>query len=129
MKNHPTHPPTHGRETFKHYQEQTSTTAIYDREVELEYLASGIAGEVGELTSIIAKQLRKGNYSRGPGGTSNYYRYPINDIKHELGDILWFVSQTASTFQLDLSDIANANLDKLKGRAERGVLEGSGDYR
>jgi NTP pyrophosphatase (non-canonical NTP hydrolase) len=129
MKYHPTYPTTHISETFKNYQEQAQTTAIYDKEVALEYLASGIAGEVGELTSIIAKQLRKGNYSRGPGGTQNYYRYPINDIKHELGDVLWFVSQIATTFQLDLADIANSNIDKLASRNVRGVIEGSGDYR
>jgi NTP pyrophosphatase (non-canonical NTP hydrolase) len=129
MNCHPTYPTTHISETFKHYQEQATTTAIYDKEVALEYLAAGIAGEVGELTSIIAKELRKGNYSRGVGGTQNYYRYPINDIKHELGDVLWFVSQIATTFQLDLSEVANANIGKLKGRSERGVIEGSGNYR
>jgi NTP pyrophosphatase (non-canonical NTP hydrolase) len=129
MKNHPTYPSTHISETFKNYQRRAKTTAIYDKEVALEYLAAGIAGEVGELTSIIAKQLRKGNYSRGTGGTQNYYRYPIQDIKHELGDVLWFISQIATTFQLDLAEVANANIDKLTSRKDRGVIEGSGDYR
>jgi NTP pyrophosphatase (non-canonical NTP hydrolase) len=129
MNCHPTYPTTHIKETFKHYQAQAKTTAIYDKEVALEYLSAGIAGEVGELTSIIAKQLRKGNYSRGPGGTQNYYRYPIADVKHELGDVLWFVSQIATTFGIDLAEVANANIDKLTSRKERGVIEGSGDYR
>jgi NTP pyrophosphatase (non-canonical NTP hydrolase) len=129
MKNHPTIPSTHFTETFKNYQKVAQETAIYSEEIAIDYLTTGLAGEVGEFTSIVAKQLRKGNYSRGPWKATNLKAYPLDDVAGELGDILWFVSQLATTFELDLADIANKNLAKLKSRKKRGVIEGSGDYR
>lgn len=129
MKNHPTMPSTHITETFKHYQKKAQETAMYPEEIAIDYLATGLAGEVGEFTSIVAKQLRKGNYSRGPWKAVNKQAYPLKDVEHELGDILWFVAQLATVFELDLAQVANTNLAKLKSRKKRGVIEGSGDYR
>jgi NTP pyrophosphatase (non-canonical NTP hydrolase) len=112
-------------DSLNQYQRIASTTAIYNKEVALEYLAAGLSGEVGELTSIIAKQLRKGNYGRFTDVTL----YPSKDIKHEIGDVLWFLAQIATAFEFDLSEIASSNINKLKSRAARGVIEGSGDDR
>jgi len=50
-------------------------------------------------------------------------------VKKELGDVLWYVSQVATEFNLNLSEIAEANIVKLRDRAERGKLKGSGDNR
>ena len=47
----------------------------------------------------------------------------------ELGDVLWYVAQVATEAGLDLEEIAQANLDKLLSRQQRGVLSGSGDQR
>jgi NTP pyrophosphatase (non-canonical NTP hydrolase) len=47
----------------------------------------------------------------------------------ELGDVLWYVSQLASELGLELEDIAQANLEKLLSRQQRGVLSGNGDER
>ena len=47
----------------------------------------------------------------------------------ELGDVLWYVAQLASELDLDLDEIAQANLEKLLSRQRRGVLSGSGDDR
>ena len=38
----------------------------------------------------------------------------------ELGDVLWYVAQLASELGLDLDEIAQANLDKLLSRQQRG---------
>jgi NTP pyrophosphatase (non-canonical NTP hydrolase) len=43
--------------------------------------------------------------------------------------VLWYVAQLASELELDLSDIAETNLEKLLSRQRRGVLSGSGDDR
>jgi len=43
--------------------------------------------------------------------------------------VLWYVAQVATEAGLELEDIAQANLDKLLSRQQRGVLSGSGDQR
>jgi hypothetical protein len=39
------------------------------------------------------------------------------------------LAAVAKEYNLKLSDVAQYNLDKLKDRAERGVIKGSGDNR
>jgi NTP pyrophosphatase (non-canonical NTP hydrolase) len=50
-------------------------------------------------------------------------------MSKELGDVLWYVAQLATELDLDLDEIAQENLDKLRSRQRRGVLSGSGDER
>ena len=103
--------------TFGEYQLLAKRTAIYPKDTAVFYPALGLAGEAGELCNKIKKILRDGH---GP----NYY-----DLAKEIGDVLWYVSALASDLDLDLDEIAQANLDKLMDRKERGVLGGSGDER
>jgi NTP pyrophosphatase (non-canonical NTP hydrolase) len=51
------------------------------------------------------------------------------DLKKELGDILWYLSAVATDLGIDLDDVATTNYEKLKSRQERNVLQGSGDNR
>ena len=37
-----------------------------------------------------------------------------NDLVKEIGDVLWFVSQLATQMDIDLSEVAEINLAKLK---------------
>ena len=50
-------------------------------------------------------------------------------LKKELGDVLWYISALASDLGVTLEDVAADNVAKLRSRAERGVLGGSGDNR
>jgi NTP pyrophosphatase (non-canonical NTP hydrolase) len=50
-------------------------------------------------------------------------------LKLELGDVLWYVAQLSSELGFELSEIAEANLNKLASRAARNVIAGSGDHR
>ncbi len=68
----------------------------------------GLAGEVGELLSEYKKHQRDGDAHR-------LYR---DRVSEELGDLLWYLSNVASKFDLSLSDIAGANLAKVKDRWE-----------
>ena len=52
-----------------------------------------------------------------------------DDLRLELGDVLWYLAQLATELELDLADIAEANLSKLASRAARNVIGGSGDRR
>lgn len=72
----------------------------------------GLAGETGQLLSEYKKHLRDGEA----------HRLFKERVSEELGDLLWYIANVASKFQLSLSDIAAANLAKVKERwaSERG---------
>ncbi len=84
------------------------------------YAVLGLPGEVGEICSLIAKAVRD--------GIPDEVEYN-NKMKKELGDVLWFVAAIAHDNGFSLSSIADANINKLKSRKERGTLSGSGDDR
>lgn len=86
-----------------------------------EYLMPGLAAEAGEVNGKWAKIVRD-KY----GFESDE---DVEEILKELGDVLWFIAVAAHYFGSSLSEVANKNLAKLASRAERGVIEGSGDNR
>ncbi len=53
----------------------------------------------------------------------------FDNLKKELGDVLWFVAVLGSQYNLDMLDIAVGNINKLRSRAVRNVIGGSGDDR
>lgn len=103
------------------YQRLSRRTAEYPREAWLAYPALGLAGEAGEVTEHAKKAIRDDD-----GQVTEERRAAM---AKELGDVLWYVAQLASELQLDLDEIAQANLDKLLSRQQRGVLSGDGDDR
>jgi NTP pyrophosphatase (non-canonical NTP hydrolase) len=103
------------------YQRLSRRTAEYPREAWLAYPALGLAGEAGEVAEHAKKAIRD------DGGQVSDERRAA--MAKELGDVLWYVAQLASELKLDLDEIAQANLDKLLSRQQRGVLSGSGDDR
>ena len=50
-------------------------------------------------------------------------------LRGELGDVLWYIAQLATEFDLKLEDVATGNIEKLQSRMARGVIGGSGDNR
>lgn len=66
----------------------------------------GLAGEVGELLNEYKKKLRDGEA---------HIRFDER-VTEELGDILWYVAETATKFNLDLHEIAQHNLKKTRAR-------------
>ena len=66
----------------------------------------GLVGEVGGLLAEYKKLLRD-------GATHRKFR---DEVAEELGDILWYVSNVASKFDLSLEVIAKANLEKVEDR-------------
>lgn len=102
---------------MKEYQEAAYKTAIYPPDNRYPYLVTGLAGEVGELSSKFAK------FWRGDRAIS------VDAVIDELGDILWFVAVLSKELGVDLGTVAQRNLDKLSSRASRGVLKGDGDGR
>ena len=66
----------------------------------------GLAGETGQLLSEYKKHLRDGEA----------HRLFKERVSEELGDLLWYVANVASKFDLSLSDVASANLAKVRQR-------------
>jgi NTP pyrophosphatase (non-canonical NTP hydrolase) len=103
------------------YQRLSRRTAEYPREAWLAYPALGLSGEAGEVAEHAKKAIRD-----DAGQVTDERRAAM---AKELGDVLWYVAQLASELKLDLDEIAQANLDKLLSRQQRGVLSGDGDDR
>lgn len=107
---------------FDEYQKESRKTAIYpDQGDNYIYPVLGLVGEAGEVAEKIKKILRD---SRGE----------INDrkkeeIKKEMGDVLWYLSQLSTELDLSLGEIAELNIKKLQSRRVKGTLHGSGDDR
>lgn len=107
---------------FDEYQKESRKTAVYP-EIGKGYVypTLGLANEAGEFAGKIKKIFRDDD-----GKISSERK---EDLVHELGDVLWYMSQIATELDIKLSDIAKENLKKLFSRKERGVLHGSGDNR
>ena len=104
------------------YQRLSRRTATYPGAGDnIVYPTLGLSGEAGEVAEKVKKMLRD------DGGVMTGER--LQALAGELGDVLWYVAQVATEAGLDLDEIAQANLDKLLSRQERGVLSGSGDSR
>ena len=107
---------------FEEYQKKSRKTALYP-EVgnNWVYPVLGLSGEAGEVADKMKKVMRdEGNI------ISEEKKL---EIKKELGDVLWYVSQVASELGLSLEEIAQGNIEKLYSRLERGKISGSGDNR
>lgn len=103
------------------YQVQASKTAIYPKQYSIMYPSLGLCAEAGEVANKVKKIYRDDG-----GVLSDIAR---ETIASEVSDCLWYLACLASDLGYDLSDLAEANLAKLKDRMERGVIHGSGDTR
>lgn len=116
---------------FETFQEMTEETAIYPSEFpdfvtpELVYVVVGFADEANEVLGKLKKAIREDDPSY------------LEDLPDEVGDAFWYAARTAeelsdideADFDGTIADIAESNLDKLRDRKERDVLEGEGDDR
>lgn len=64
----------------------------------------GLAGESGECCDIVKK--------------FKYQKHELDKehLKDELGDVLWYIAETASGLGITLEEVAQFNLDKLHAR-------------
>jgi NTP pyrophosphatase (non-canonical NTP hydrolase) len=107
---------------FSTYQQRSRETARYpDVGANPIYPTLGLCGEAGEVADKVKKVIRD---QQGAFSADN-----VAALKLELGDVLWYLAQLANELELDLEDVARANLDKLASRAARNVIAGSGDDR
>jgi NTP pyrophosphatase (non-canonical NTP hydrolase) len=104
------------------YQEQSRKTySDIDVNDPIVYPTLGLVNEAGEVAGKIKKIFRD-----HAGEISDEER---EALKHELGDVLWYLTQICTNLDLTLEEVAEANLDKLFSRLERGKIRGDGDHR
>ena len=68
----------------------------------------GLCGESGEAIDIVKKWLAQG------------HDLDREKLAKELGDIAWYLAETAYALDIPLEDILQANIDKLKKRYPEG---------
>jgi len=95
---------------YKDYQNATQRTFAYrDRSLDIEttdklHCAIGIVTEAGELLDAFKKNI--------------YYCKPFDkvNLKEEIGDLMWYISNFCRLNGFDLEDIMKININKLKVR-------------
>lgn len=68
----------------------------------------GLCGESGEAIDIVKKWLAQG------------HELDKEKLAKELGDIAWYLAETAWALEIPLEEIFQANIDKLKKRYPQG---------
>jgi NTP pyrophosphatase (non-canonical NTP hydrolase) len=107
---------------FDKYQKEAKKLAKYPRiGRNFIYPTLGLAGEAGEVAEKVKKIFRDDK--------NRITKKRREEIKKELGDLMWYLAQTATEFGMSLKDIAEDNIKKLNSRKKRGVISGDGDNR
>jgi NTP pyrophosphatase (non-canonical NTP hydrolase) len=96
--------------TINEYQKLAMTTlnpALSENEVLLNGVM-GLCGESGEAIDLVKKWMMQG--------------HPLDKahLRKELGDIAWYLAETATAIGCDLESILQENIDKLKARYPEG---------
>jgi NTP pyrophosphatase (non-canonical NTP hydrolase) len=105
---------------FDDYQKKAATFEV-PSDYRLEALVLGLVGEAGEVAEKFKKIYRDKNGAYSPSD--------VNELKKELGDVLWYTAVLAKFFDHSLQDIADTNIEKLSDRKTRNVITGKGDNR
>ncbi len=64
----------------------------------------GLAGEAGECVDLVKKERFQG------------HTLDKEKLMEEIGDVLWYIAETASGLGVSLEEVASYNLDKLHKR-------------
>ena len=95
--------------TLNEYQklaQRTSGTLSY--EDKLLNGVMGLNGEAGECIDVLKKHLFQG------------HGLDTEKLIDELGDVLWYIAQTAAGLGVDMEEIAQHNVTKLRARYPKG---------
>ena len=77
---------------------------LSDGDIMLLWNALGLAGEAGEVAELVKK------------GILHQHGLDRERLKKELGDVLWYAAALCTRLGLDLSEVMQANIDKLYER-------------
>ena len=77
----------------------------------------GLPGEVGEVCDTVKKAIFHG------------HSINMEDLKKEIGDVMWYLAMICDSFGFDIEEIAKMNIDKLKERYPEGFSEYASQHR
>src|SRR3990167_6349991 len=109
------------------YQRQAARTLIDEPaflltndEIMLAWNAMGLAGEAGEVADDVKKVV--------------FHRHPFDGeqrekMRKELGDCLWYIAAICTRFGWSLSEVMQANIDKLTRRYPDGYSSDASIHR
>lgn len=103
-------------DTLEEYMEFTTVNHLWPEEMDLPYTALGLVGEAGEYAEKVKKLIRDNTWD------------PMQSAL-ELGDVLWYLTNAARSCGYSLEEVMLMNMAKLRSRADREALRGSGDNR
>ena len=68
----------------------------------------GLCGEAGEAIDVVKKHLAQG--------------HPLDreNLIQELGDVAWYLAETATALDVDLEEVFSRNIEKLRRRYPQG---------
>lgn len=96
--------------TINEYQKLAMTTlnpALSERDV-LINAVMGLCGESGEAIDIVKKHLAQG------------HELDREHLIKELGDIAWYLAEAATVLGVELEEVLQRNIDKLRARYPEG---------
>ena len=96
--------------TINEYQKLAMTTlnpALSKTDVLLNGVM-GLCGEAGEAIDIVKKHLHQG------------HELDKDKLAKELGDIAWYLAETATALDVSLEDVLAGNIEKLRSRYPEG---------
>lgn len=105
--------------TVNEYQRLAMTTLnpALDKKDVLINGVMGLCGESGEAIDIVKKWMAQG------------HELDKEKLAKELGDIAWYLAETATALDLNLEDIFESNIEKLKKRYPQGFDSERSIYR
>ena len=71
----------------------------------------GLCGESGEVIDIVKKHLAQG------------HDLDREALIKELGDVAWYLAETAAALDVSLEEVCSRNIDKLRRRYPQGFSE------
>lgn len=96
--------------TGKEYQKlamRTCSIPYNNKEGRLHHAVFGLTSEAGEVAGILQKVYQGHEFDK-------------EHIKKELGDCLWMIAEACEALDLDMDDVMQTNIDKLKARYPEG---------
>lgn len=110
------------------YVKITDETAVYPfandpgffpgKSLAVMYVVMGLAGETGEVADVIKKHHRL---------FGEYADWSATDFKQrlmgEMGDVTWYLARLCKELDIDLQEVLEMNVIKLKARKEKDELK------